>query len=72
MNYLAKKLGVQEIADVDVDGIDYNDYPDFSDAYIECASVMVNGVWRDANEKELEILSDDRDFVYEQVQNYLY
>lgn len=72
MGYLEKKLGVQEIADVDVDGIDYKDYPDFCDAYIESASVLDSGEWREATDKELEILSEDRDFVYEQVQNYLY
>ena len=72
MNYLEKKLNVQEIGDVDVDGIDYADYPDFCDAYIESAIVLDNGVWRDATEDELDILSDDREFVYEQVQNYLY
>jgi len=72
MDYLAKKLNVQEIGDVDVDGIDYSDYPDFCDAYIESAIVLDNGVWRDATENELDILSEDRDFVYEQVQNYLY
>jgi hypothetical protein len=72
MDYLSKKLNVQEIADVDVEGIDYKDYPDFCDAYIESAIVLDNGVWRDATENELDILSEDRDFVYEQVQNYLY
>jgi hypothetical protein len=72
MDYLSKKLNVQEIADVDVEGVDYKDYPDFCDAYIESAIVLDNGVWRDATENELDILSEDRDFVYEQVQNYLY
>ena len=72
MDYLAKKLGVQEIADVDVDGIDYNDYPDFCDAYIDSAELKDNGVWREATQDELDILSEDRDFVYEQVENYLY
>ena len=72
MDYLAKKLKVQEIADVDVDNIDYEDYPDFCDAYISSALVLVDGDWRDATESELDILTEDRDFVYEQVQNYLY
>lgn len=72
MDYLAKKLGVQEIADVEVDGIDTADYPDFCDAYIDSAVVKENGVWREATDDELDILSEDRDFVYEQVQNYLY
>lgn len=72
MNYLAEKLGVQEITDVQVDGINTADYPDFCDAYIEYALVKDEGEWRDATDSELDILSDDRDFVYEQVQNYLY
>ena len=72
MDYLAKKLKVQEIADVDVDNIDYEDYPDFCDAYISSALVFADGNWRDATESELDILTEDRDFVYEQVQNYLY
>ena len=68
-NYVLNGL---EVSDFEVDGIDTRDYPDFCDAYIESASVLENGEWRAATEDELEKLSDDRDLVYECVEDYLY
>ena len=61
---------VRRICDIEVDGIDYSDAPDFCDAYISAAT------WEDTGEPlteaELEELNEDSDFVYEQVQKYLY
>lgn len=61
-----------EVADFEVDGIDYRDYPDFCDAYIADASVLENGKWREATEQELDELNNDSDLVYGQVENFLY
>ncbi len=54
-------LDYSKISDVEVDGIDTNDYPDFCDAFISNASY--DG--RDITEEELEALNDDSEFVYE-------
>ena len=66
------KLDYSQIDDVVVDGIDHNDYPDFSDAYI--ASAMYNdpttGEYRALTENELESL--DSSWVYEQVENWIH
>ena len=59
-------------SDFGVDGIDMRDYPDFCDAYIDSASVLENGEWRDATDEEIEELNDDSDLVYSCVENHLY
>ena len=40
------------VTDIYVQGINGRDYPDFSDAYIESASVLEYGDWRDATDHE--------------------
>ena len=61
------------IDDVQVEGIDYSDYPDFCDAYIESASIIENdGEIRDATDEELDAINDDRDFVYSKVIEFIY
>lgn len=62
------QLDYSQIEDVEVDGIDTRDYPDFCDAYIASATYM----GREMTEEELEVLNDDRDYVYEKVQDRLY
>ena len=69
ISYLKNGL---EVSDIEVDGIDTRDYPDFCDAYISDASVKENGEWRDATEEELDELNEDCDLVYSCVENYLY
>ncbi len=61
-------LDYSKIDDVEVDGIDTRDYPDFCDAYISSASYK----GRDMTESELERLNEDGDYVYEKVQDRLY
>lgn len=62
-------MDLTKITDVEVDGVDYDDYPDFCDAYI--SSAKLNGV--EMTEEELEELSTEHpDFVYETVINYLF
>lgn len=62
-----RKIDLSLIMDVELDGIDTKDYPDFCDAYV------CNAYWSDSGEElsiaELEALNDDRDFVYQQVIN---
>lgn len=61
-------MDYKKIDNVEVDGIDTNDYPDFCDAYI--LSADYNGV--PMTEDQIEELNQDRDFVYECVQNQLF
>ena len=62
------KLDYSKIDNIEVDGIDYADYPDFCDAYI--ASADYDG--REMTDEELNLLNDDSDFVYSAVENHLY
>jgi len=62
------ELDYSKITNVQVDGIDTKDAPDFCDAYI--TSAQYDG--RPMTEEELEELNDDGDFVYEQVIKWLY
>lgn len=63
-------LNDRSVVDLDIDGIDMRDYPDFCDAYIASAA------WEDTGEnltdEELEELNDDRDLVYELVLQRIY
>ncbi len=56
------------IDNIEVDGIDTKDYPDFCDAFI--ASAYYNG--KPMTDEQLEEINEDRDFVYECVQNHLF
>lgn len=67
------QLDYSKIHDIEVDGIDTRDYPDFCDAYIASATIEnEDGTFRDATDDEIEEMNEDSDFVYEQVENYLY
>lgn len=59
---------MMEIDNIEFDGVDYNDYPDFCDAFISYAER--NGI--PLNDRELDKLNDDRDFVYNSLINYLF
>ena len=61
-------LDYAKISDVEVDGIDTADYPDFCDAFISYAEY--DG--RAMTDTELDTLNDDSDFVYGAVQTHLY
>jgi hypothetical protein len=56
------------IDNIDMDGIDYSDYPDFSDAFICAADYDGQPMTQD----QLDILNEDRDFVYACVESYIY
>jgi hypothetical protein len=51
------KLNGREVADVEIDGVDTTDYPDFCDAYFSFAVFKDNG--EELTEDELEQLTRD-------------
>ena len=53
-------MDLNKITNVEVDGIDFKDYPDFTDAYISYAEY--NG--KEMTEDQLEELSDNSEFMY--------
>ena len=55
------------IYDIEFDGIDHSDYPDFCDAYITTAKVDD----RELDQDEIDIINNDRDFVYEKLMLHL-
>jgi hypothetical protein len=62
------EIDFTKIDNVELDGIDYRDAPDFSDAYI--VSCDIDG--RPATEEELEIINNNGEFVYDQVEKHVY
>ena len=56
------------IDNIEVDGIDTNDYPDFCDAFISSADY--NGV--EMTDEQLEALNEDYGFVHDCVYNQLF
>ena len=56
------------IDNIEVDGIDTKDYPDFCDSFI--ASADYDG--KPMTNEQLDELNEDSDFVYECVQNHLF
>jgi hypothetical protein len=61
-------LNYSLIDNVDIDGIDFADYPDFSDAYI--VSADYDG--REMTDDEIELLNSDGEFVLEKVFEKIY
>ncbi len=57
------KLDYSKISNVSVAGIDFEDYGDFCDAYIESADYGD----REMTEDELNVLNEDSQFVNESV-----
>jgi hypothetical protein len=68
MDNMTNELDYSKIDNIEFDGIDYDDYPDFCDAYISNADY--NGV--EMTEEQLELINDDRDFIYEALMKHLY
>ena len=61
-------MDYSKIDNVEIEGIDTNDYPDFCDAYI--ASADYDGV--PMTDEQLDEVNDNLDFVYDCVQNHLF
>jgi len=57
-----------KIDNIKISGVEVIDYPDFCDAYIESADY--DG--RPMTEEELDELNDDRDFVNQQLWDWLH
>lgn len=62
------ELDYSKIEDVEVDGIDTKDAPDFCDAFISSATYK----GRDMAETELDVLNQDSDYVYRKVEERIY
>ena len=62
-------IDVKKLDDVQVDGIDFRDYPDFCDAFLEYATYE----GRELTQKELdEVQEDNQEWFYEQVEKAIY
>jgi hypothetical protein len=61
------KMDYKKIDNIEIDGIDTKDYPDFCDAYISSADY--DGV--PMTDKQLDELNEDGDYVYGHIMDYL-
>ena len=65
------KLNNLEVTDVEVDGVDQNDYPDFVMAFIESAKFVSSG--KELKEDELEKLQEENaDLFFEDIMEQIY
>ena len=63
------ELELKEIDNIEIDGIDTKDYPDFCDAYITSADYK----GKEMTEDELDCLNDEYgEFVHEKVFDHLF
>lgn len=59
-------MKVVEFVDIEIDGINHGDAPDYCDTYIASATaVLEDGSMRDATEEELIDLNSDSELVYD-------
>jgi hypothetical protein len=61
-------LDYKKIRNIEFNGINHQDCPDYCDAYI--ISAEYDG--KEMTETQIEELNDDRGFVYESLMDYLY
>lgn len=61
-------LDTSKVQNVELDGIDHKDSPDFADAYISWATY--NGV--PMTDEQLEQINNDKDFVHTKVLEHLF
>lgn len=61
------KMDYKKIDNIEIDGIDTKDYPDFCDAYISSADY--DGV--PMTDEQLDELNEDGDYVYGHIMDYL-
>ena len=61
-------LDYTKIEDVEVDGIDTSDYPDFCDAYIAAATYK----GRAMTDQELGALNEDGSYIYDRIADKIY
>ena len=64
------KFNGRQLADVEVDGVDTRDAPDFCDAFI------CDARWADTGDQltdaEIDQVNEDRDLVYDAVNAFIY
>lgn len=68
MNTITTTIDLSKVSNIQFDGIDHSDYPDYCDAHI--VSCDIDGI--PATEEQIEELNNDSDFVHEQLFNHLY
>jgi hypothetical protein len=68
VNKWVSRIDTSQVEDIEIDGIDTRDYPDFCDAFILEATYK----GREMTDEELEALNEDSDFVYDKVMESLY
>lgn len=61
-------LDYTKIANIEFDGIDHSDYPDYCDAFITNADYDGEPM----TEEQLEEINQDGSFVYESLMNHLF
>ncbi len=64
----ALEIDFWEIEDIEFDGINFNDCPDFCDAYICYATYR----GRELTQDEYDAVNDDGDFKYDKLMEYLH
>jgi len=62
-----KTMDYKKIDNIEIDGIDTKDYPDFCDAYISSADY--DG--KPMTDEQLDELNEDGDYVYGHIMDYL-
>ena len=62
-----EKMDYKKIDNIEIDGIDTKDYPDFCDAYISSADY--DGV--PMTDEQLDELNEDGDYIYGHIMDYL-
>jgi hypothetical protein len=67
MKKLKEVMDYKKIDNIEIDGIDTKDYPDFCDAYISSADY--DGV--PMTDEQLDELNEDGDYVYGHIMDYL-
>lgn len=68
-------IDTSKVIITEFDGIDHKDFPDFCDAYISTAEYFDEEFQtdRDLLEEEIEyLMENERDWFYEQLNNYLF
>lgn len=61
-------MDYSKITNIEFEGIDHKDYPDYCDAYISDADYEGEPM----TEQQLEEINENRDFVYEKLMAHLY
>ena len=61
-------MDYSKIDNITFEGIQFNDYPEFTDAFIDSADYE----GRKMTDTELDEINEDSEYVYEQLMKYLY